>query len=66
MSGRKQDSIWLYFDRANSSTKATCKTCGKLMHGIVARMKQHKLHCGERLLLYLNVINTDKVRYYII
>ena len=47
--GRKQDAVWLLFEKlpAPSATgcKAKCKDCGKVMQGIVARMKQHRGTC---------------------
>lgn len=49
MPGRKQDHIWMYFDKdveiGKSGCKAKCKECGKSMQGIVARMKQHHSEC---------------------
>ena len=45
MSGRKQDCVWLYFDKikvvAKAGCRATCKKCGKEMQRPTARMKQH-------------------------
>ena len=49
MSGRKQDWLWLYFDKikvlGKAGCRATCKKCGKVMQGLVARMKQHFDSC---------------------
>ena len=54
MSGRKQDPIWLNYNRssANNGSKATCKICNKTMQGIVTRMKNHSAICKSRLILY--------------
>lgn len=49
MAGRKQDAIWLKFERITTAGKAGCKAkclkCGKIMQGLVARMKQHPDSC---------------------
>lgn len=47
MSGRKRDSVWQYFNarKGEKSIRVTCKTCGKDMQGLVARMKSHLSKC---------------------
>jgi len=51
MSGRKQDCVWVYFDKikvvGKAGCQATCKTCGKEIQGLVARMKQHYDSCTD-------------------
>ena len=51
MSGRKQDCVWLYFDKTKVVGKvgcrATCKKCGKEMQRLVASMKQHYDSCTD-------------------
>lgn len=51
MPGRKQDSVWIYFEKSVSVGKtgcrAKCKTCGKEMQGLVARLKQHYQECSH-------------------
>ena len=43
MSGRKQDCVWLCFDKIEAAGKircwVKCKKCGKEMQGLVARIK---------------------------
>ena len=50
MAGRKQDNIWLYFDRyelqGTVGWKARCKLCKKEMQGLVSRLKQHYSSCN--------------------
>lgn len=50
MAGRKQDAVWLYFDKTVTPGKpgcrAACKKCGKHMQGLVKRMKQHQNDCS--------------------
>jgi uncharacterized protein YuzB (UPF0349 family) len=49
--GRKKDPVWVYFDEEKTSTdkgvriKAKCKSCGKQLQGLVARLKDHKGKC---------------------
>ena len=49
--GRKQDSIWLQFERVivpgKSGCRAICKSCNKEMMGIVSRMKDHYNQCNN-------------------
>ena len=49
MSGRKQDIIWLNFDRVvvpgKKGYRAKCKKCAKEMQGLVVRLKQHSAAC---------------------
>jgi len=51
MSGRKQDCVWLYFDKikvvGKAGCRATCKKCGKEMQRPTARMKQHYDSCKD-------------------
>ena len=50
--GRKQDPIWLHFERSTipdkAGCRATCKYCKKLMMGIVERMKTHMSQCPAK------------------
>jgi len=45
MSGRKQNGVWLYFDKTKVIGKAICqamyKKCCKEMQGLVARIKKY-------------------------
>jgi len=48
--GRKRDSIWLYFEDIVKATERTgkrarCKACKLEMEGQVARLKQHVEKC---------------------
>ena len=47
--GRKQDSIWQYFDKSvkpgKTGCRATCRSYPKEMQGIPARMKLHLTQC---------------------
>ena len=49
MPGRKQDCIWLYFEKevqsGKTGCKAKCRECGRVMQGLVARMKAHHSEC---------------------
>ena len=51
MPGRKQDSIWFYFERlvvpGKTGCRAKCKSCSKDMQGLVTRMKQHHQLCSS-------------------
>ena len=51
MSGRKQDCVWLYFDKSKvvgkAGCRATCKKCGKEIQGLIVRMKQHYDSCTD-------------------
>lgn len=51
MAGRKKDAVWVYFDELPKDTgvktlKAKCKSCKKVIVGLVARMKKQKANCG--------------------
>ena len=50
MAGRKQDSVWLYYAKlanpGKTGCRAKCKQCGKVMQGLVTRMKQHQSICS--------------------
>ena len=50
--GRKQDPIWLHFERSTipdkAGCRATCKYCKKLMMGIVEIMKTHMSQCPAK------------------
>ena len=55
MAGRKQDAVWLNFDRVRptsgkSGFRAKCKDCGKEMQGLVARLKQHRGACLTKII----------------
>ena len=49
--GRKQDCIWMEFERSFipgiAGVKAKCKSCSKEMMGIVSRMKKHIVQCKD-------------------
>ena len=49
MSGRKQDPIWLLYDKSvligKKGSRAKCKCCGKEIQGLVDRMKKHTAEC---------------------
>lgn len=49
-SGRKKDPIWYYFNEkfevGKKGRRAICKTCGKEMQGLVARLKSHYSICA--------------------
>lgn len=49
MAGRKKDDIWIYFNEeptfSGKGVKAKCKNCGKVIMGIVARLKKHVEQC---------------------
>ena len=49
--GRKQDCIWMEFERSFipgiAGVKAKCKSCSKEMTGIVSRMKKHIVQCKD-------------------
>ena len=51
MAGRKQDPIWIQFDRFEipglSGWKAKCTLCQKEMQGVVNRLKQHYAVCSS-------------------
>ena len=51
MAGRKQDPIWIHFDRFEipglSGWKAKCTLCQKEMQGVVNRLKQHYAVCSS-------------------
>ena len=51
--GRKQDTIWMQYDRVNipgkSSYRAICRSCKKEMQGLVARMKDHYSQCHNEI-----------------
>ena len=50
--GRKQDPVWLHYERAvvpgETGCRATCKYCKKEMMGIVARMRTHLSQCSSK------------------
>ncbi|KAI6649837.1 Transposase [Oopsacas minuta] len=50
MAGRKQDDIWVHFERYTTEGvagwKARCKLCKKEMQGVVNRLKQHYSSCS--------------------
>ncbi|KAG8192983.1 hypothetical protein JTE90_028103 [Oedothorax gibbosus] len=50
MAGRKKDSIWLHFTEESTTSgkgvKAKCKNCGKVIMGLVARLKKHVAICS--------------------
>ena len=52
MPGRKQDCVWMYFDKCvntgKAGSRAKCKSCSKEMQGLVARMKQHYNLCVQQ------------------
>lgn len=49
MAGRKKDSIWIYFSEeptiSGKGVKAKCKNCGKVLMGIVTRLRKHVEQC---------------------
>ncbi|XP_063222783.1 uncharacterized protein LOC134531131 [Bacillus rossius redtenbacheri] len=51
MAGRKKDPIWIHFVEeptlSGKGLKATCKSCGKQLMGLVARMKKHIETCQK-------------------
>ena len=51
MAGRKQDPIWIHFDRFEtpgiSGWKAKCTLGQKEMQGVVNRLKQHYAICSS-------------------
>ena len=63
MSGRKQDCVWLYFDKikvvGKAGCRATCKKCGKEMQGLVARMKQHYDSCTDAHTVDTSITHTS-------
>ncbi|KAI6648626.1 DTW domain-containing protein 2 [Oopsacas minuta] len=50
MAGRKQDDIWVHFERYTTEGvagwKARCKLCKKEMQGVVNHLKQHYSSCS--------------------
>lgn len=48
MAGRKKDPVWLHFDETKEGKwlRAKCKSCGKELSAIVARMKIHWDQCA--------------------
>ena len=50
--GRKQDPIWLHYERTvipgKTGSKATCKYCRKQMMGIADRMSSHISQCSSK------------------
>lgn len=46
-SGRKQDPVWLLFDRIakGKGFRANCKNCKQEIQGLVSRMKKHVENC---------------------
>lgn len=50
-SGRKKDPIWQHFieikEIGKAGQKCECKYCGKIMQGIVERMKTHNKQCAK-------------------
>jgi hypothetical protein len=52
MAGRKKDSIWMYFTEepttSGKGVKARCKTCQKVIMGLVLRMKKHVDQCSPK------------------
>lgn len=65
MAGRKQDAVWLNFDRVRptsgkSGFRAKCKDCGKEMQGLVARLKQHHGACHAKI-IELDTLNSSNM-----
>ena len=55
MAGRKQDAVWLNYDRVRPTSgkagfRARCKDCGKEMQGLVVRLKQHRGACPSKVI----------------
>ena len=50
--GRKQDPIWVHYERlvtpGKSGSKATCKYCATQMMGIPERLKEHLKKCSAK------------------
>ena len=51
MAGKKNDSIWLHFNKilipGRKGCRAECKICKRTMQGLVARMKCHFELCSR-------------------